>query len=940
MPLRRILSIAILSLVGLALSSLSFAQSESNLDPSLMLDRLDSIEDDLRNAAAAQETLVGYRGEIERMAVDAEACKQAIDPEVERLRDRYDILKDLTPDTDAALFDQYLEISEQLNSAQARSLLCDQIISRADDLLLQVSSELETRTSRYLWQRGASLPTLFARAGREISDWPNRIRGGMLPDVKAPLDVTRLLWLLIIAGLIGIFAGIFGRVKFDDWYRKAGYESGPPVLTALLPKPFATHAPLLLLGLALLAVLYLATNNASAAQPIVRVSAALFFYGLTCVAIDWMTGPLSPAAQVTGFHPDHVAPVRLRLRVFGSAVIASFVVLGGSWLSITPMLSNDPLVKSLTIIVLCVSLWFLIAYLGNIRGLQRYRIVRFAAFLCLATALLALAFGFQNFASYLTHGVVRTVFALLAVWLLLWLVFLSFETLIDGKGSAGQRVRALFGNPDSESRTGIGLFQLGADLAIWIGFGVYLVYVWDSSGLYFSELQTTAVQGFSFGEIKLVPSAILRGIAAFAILLALTGWIKRLIDTRWLRHMTMDRGARDAMVTLTGYVGFIIAVLAAFSVAGINLSGLAIVFGALSLGIGFGLQAIASNFVSGLILLFERPIKAGDFVTVGETEGFVRRIRIRATDIETLDNQNVLVPNSELVSGRVTNWVLRDPQGRLRIKVGVAYGSDTELVKSLIEQIGREHEDVISDGRAPAPRALFMSFGDSSLDFELRVRIRRIEKRFSVISDINFAIDKAFREHNIEIPFPQRDLHLINPPEAAQSLPSVPAPVAKIPERRKAPRPRMAEVDDDITRRIHHEFSVKTSLERVWTAITNNEKLQLWYSRDIDVAARIGGAVSATLPDDSVVDATIDVFMPPRRLRWAEMNPDGEGPLPSGPVFEEITLQQDGKSVTVKIDVFGIPASEDWEGYYRRKEAHWEASVAELRKMLRDRKSD
>ena len=127
-----------------------------------------------------------------------------------------------------------------------------------------------------------------------------------------------------------------------------------------------------------------------------------------------------------------------------------------------------------------------------------------------------------------------------------------------------------------------------------------------------------------------------------------------------------------------------------------------VVAGALSVGIGFGLQSIANNFVSGIILLFERPIKAGDFVTVGDVEGFVKKISIRATEIETLDNQDMLVPNSELISGRVTNWVLHNPYGRLRIKVGVAYGSDVNTVKQILETVSHENKNVITDeiGRA------------------------------------------------------------------------------------------------------------------------------------------------------------------------------------------------------------------------------------------------
>ena len=160
------------------------------------------------------------------------------------------------------------------------------------------------------------------------------------------------------------------------------------------------------------------------------------------------------------------------------------------------------------------------------------------------------------------------------------------------------------------------------------------------------------------------------------------------------------------------------------------------------------------------VLPFSPAIKAGDFVTVGDVEGVVRKISIRATEIETLDNQDMLIPNSELVSGRVTNWVLHNPYGRLIVKIGVAYGSDIEKVSKILEETANEHDQVISDGRASPPKALFMGFGDSSLDFELRVRIVDIKKRYDVLSDLNFAINQKFASEDIVIPFPQRDLHI------------------------------------------------------------------------------------------------------------------------------------------------------------------------------------
>ena len=212
---------------------------------------------------------------------------------------------------------------------------------------------------------------------------------------------------------------------------------------------------------------------------------------------------------------------------------------------------------------------------------------------------------------------------------------------------------------------------------------------------------------------------------------------------------TMGQGARDAMVTITGYIMFLIAALAGMSAAGFDFSNIAIIAGALSVGIGFGLQNIVNNFVSGLILLFERPVRKGDWIAVGGTEGVVTDIQIRSTRIQTFDRSDVIVPNSELISNQVTNWVLSNRSGRAIVPVGVAYGTDTGKVRDILMAIAEENENVLKTGRFPAPTVLFREFGDSSLNFELRVFLRDVDNRLSVISELNFAIDKSFREEVI-----------------------------------------------------------------------------------------------------------------------------------------------------------------------------------------------
>jgi small-conductance mechanosensitive channel len=222
----------------------------------------------------------------------------------------------------------------------------------------------------------------------------------------------------------------------------------------------------------------------------------------------------------------------------------------------------------------------------------------------------------------------------------------------------------------------------------------------------------------------------------------------------------MEHSARNALVTTFGYVAMAIAALVALSLAGISFGNLAIIAGALSVGIGFGLQNIVNNFVSGIIMLVERPVRNGDWIVVGDTEGYVQRISIRTTTIQTLDRADVIVPNSDLISGKVTNWTLGDTWGRIKIPIGVAYGSDVETVIETLLEIANNNEDVIKGNpQLPDPYVLFLDFGDSSLDFELRAIIRNINRRLRVISDINRAINAAFKKQGIEIPFPQRDVN-------------------------------------------------------------------------------------------------------------------------------------------------------------------------------------
>lgn len=320
-------------------------------------------------------------------------------------------------------------------------------------------------------------------------------------------------------------------------------------------------------------------------------------------------------------------------------------------------------------------------------------------------------------------------------------------------------------HPDASLKRAVGIVVLPLEVGLWLGVAWYVTeHLPVLHAVRDATLRITAMGFtmplFDLGEHSYALRDLLALPAVLAVLWIAVHALSRVVESRWARLVGARNGGQATAGMLLRYTLTFVGTLIVLQAWGVDVRTLAIAGSVLGVGIGFGLQNLANNFVSGLVISLERPIKPGDYVRVGEFQGTVVRIGARCTEIVTNDRVSILVPNSKLLEQEVVSWSHGDPTCRITIPVGVAYGADVGLVRRVLLEVAKSHPLVVAD---PPPDVDLASFGESALDFELEVWTREPRAQGEIASDLNFRIALAFRRHAIEIPFPQRDLRLRSP---------------------------------------------------------------------------------------------------------------------------------------------------------------------------------
>lgn len=650
---------------------------------------------------------------------------------------------------------QYLEkthktVASQVASCRVFLFRAEQILVGYADAIQQHKADIVPKNVTPIWA------VLSENIISQFSVSPSKIYQDSGID-----DLNKGHW-LIMAALIGIslmLAGIifqyFGGILVQDTLNIRMTEH----IAIIIRRYIFILLPVLTGSIFLNWELY----SISETPTIIRISYSVLLYISALALMDFVL--FIPNKKLVG--TVEVSKSKRRAIFFRFATVAAVILfgyLGAIFLkgqALTQQFIDIARMSYITLLILAVLRLCWVVFNIKFVAQRKKTAIVILSKMILASSLMSLIliewFGYHDFSIYVLKGVILSLIFIMVWWGVIMIIDRLFSAVENEEYQFTQMLRHY-----TNIRTKNEFYEIYTlRIACWIVYvGVFILSmmnIWGAS-LYQIDIVTNGmIKGFPIFGVYINPAQIAAGLAVFS-LISLVGKFVSGHATRQYQFNNAQ-GSQVAIASIVNYLTFTLAMLVALLVGGVNFTGIAIVAGALSVGIGFGLQNIANNFICGLILLIQKPVKSGDRIVIGTTEGFVTRVRLLSTQIKTVNKEDILVPNADLIFKPLTNFMYRDSLVRIFCTVGVAYGSDIALVKSVLLGLAAKNPDVVQE-EANKPLVFFTKFADSALSFELLCVIRDVNKKFAVMSDLNCAIDSEFRKHKIVIAFPQQDIYI------------------------------------------------------------------------------------------------------------------------------------------------------------------------------------
>lgn len=730
-------------------------------------------------ADLSQEQLAVIRTQIVDTKALIEERRRQLDALVTQLHAQLDSLGPAPDDglEPEAVQRRRNELTDRVREVEGRHKEIGLLIELADQLVerIGVARVAELRDRLFSQYPTPLRPEVFLTGLRDGLDVLGRIISAPVIDLSRGLErslsaLPPLITVTLIAVAIWLAARLWLEPRFGPYGEPGSYSRR--VLAAIVVALSRGVAPAAVIAAPVFVIDQLAVTSGLATIVLVSAQEALVRFLLLTGLIRAALAPHNTPWRLPDIPDESVSVIwRRSLILLTTLHVALFLIEVAQNLNISPELRSG------------FALVFSVLIAGNLLALLRRgywepqvqaadgeeesddartgidpgTVIRWLLILVSIAGVAFALVGYSEASIWLVSKLIDVSFLALALVMARGLVRDLGGIVDDATTRAHRWVQRMTGAGDGAITRTIFWFNILIDLATFAGamLGVALIVGMSAGDLYLIVLR--ALEGFDVGTVRISPGSLLAGLLAFFVALVITRMIQRALVRRIFPHTHIDSGVQHSVTAGIGYVGVTLALLTAVATVGFDLSNLALIAGALSVGIGFGLQAIVNNFVSGLILLAERPIKVGDWIKIGNYEGTVKRINVRATEIQTFQRSEVIIPNSELITSALINYTHKDKYGRIDIAVPVSYGEDPKRVGDILLELASEHPMVAT---WPEPYLFFHGFDDVAMRLQLRVYLIDINNFLTVTNDLHFAVAERLRAAGIAFPRPHTDTRL------------------------------------------------------------------------------------------------------------------------------------------------------------------------------------